>query len=86
MGNQDTTPTALWNLRNVGPMYQNTEHGTQDHVPNVLHRTAYQMYYVGTLGPGLQSGGQEHFPLPTWGKEELKAGVMCATQCKQDNT
>jgi|LakMenE18May11ns_1017448.scaffolds.fasta_scaffold7963205_1 hypothetical protein len=53
MGNQDTTPTALWNLRNVGPVYQNTEHGTQDRVPNVIPRTAYQMYCLGTRGPGL---------------------------------
>ncbi len=52
------------------------------------------MYYIGqrtkcitwVRGPGLQPGGQEHFPLPSRGKEELKAGVMYATQCKQNNT
>ncbi len=68
MGNQDITPTALWNPKNVDLVYQNTEHGTQDRVPNVIPGTVYHLHYMGTRGSGLQSGGQEHFPLSGNGK------------------
>ncbi len=38
----------------MGLVYQNTGHGTQDRVPNVIPRTVYRLHYMGTRGPGLQ--------------------------------
>ncbi len=38
----------------MGLVYQNTGHGTQDRVPNVIPRTVYCLLYMGTRGPGLQ--------------------------------
>ena len=38
----------------MGLVYQNTGHGTQDRVLNVIPRTAYRLHYMGTRGPGLQ--------------------------------
>ncbi len=38
----------------MGLVYQNTGHGTQGRVPNVIPRTMYRLHYMGTRGPGLQ--------------------------------
>ena len=81
MGNQDITPTALWSPRNVGLVYQNTGHGTQDRVPNLIPRTVYRLLYMGTRGPGLQMEARNTFPSLPMGKSELSAGVMCTSQC-----
>jgi hypothetical protein len=65
----------------VGLVYQNTGHGTQDRVPNVIPRTVYCLLYMGTRGPGLQMEARNTFPSLAMAKSELSAGVMCTLQC-----
>ena len=65
----------------MGLVYQNTGHGTQDRVPNVIPRTKYRLHYMGTRGPGLQMEARNTFPSLAMGKGELSAGVMCTLQC-----
>ena len=65
----------------MGLVYQNTGHGTQDRVPNVIPRTVYCLLYMGTRGPGLQMEARNTFPSLAMAKSELSAGVMCTAQC-----
>ncbi len=64
----------------MGLVYQNTGHGTQDRVPNVIP-TVYRLLYMGTRGPGLQMEARNTFPSLAMAKSELSAGVMCTLQC-----
>ena len=65
----------------MGLVYQNTGHGTQDRVPNVIPRTVYCLLYMGTRGPGLQMEARNTFPSLAMTKSGLSAGVMRTLQC-----